>query len=133
MFLFHNKVHEPKTKLSKTNALKPEGYIILDHISQGSFGEVRHAKFLSEEDDFNLVVKIIDTNETSKEYVSKFLPRELDVMQKINHPYIVQTHSILQKKAILYIFMANAEKGKIITNYSFFKKLLIYLLVLNLI
>ncbi|XP_025417227.1 testis-specific serine/threonine-protein kinase 2-like [Sipha flava] len=126
MFLFHNKIHESKTKLSKTNALKPEGYIILDHISQGSFGEVRHAKFLSEEDDLNLVVKIIDTNETSKEYVSKFLPRELDVMQKTNHPYIVQIHSILKKKAILYIFMANAEKGKIIF-YSFFKKSLIYL------
>lgn len=120
MFLFHNKVNKSNTKLSKTNALKSEGYIILDHISQGSFGEVRHAKLLSEGNDLNLVVKIIDTNKTSKEYVSKFLPRELDVIQKINHPYIIHTHSILQKKAILYVFMAIANKGKII-NYSIFK------------
>jgi len=113
MFLFHHKTHKTDKISSNTNALKPEGYIILDHISHGSYGEVRHAKYISEENELNLVVKIIDTNQTSKEYVSKFLPRELDVIRKINHPYIIHTHSILQKKAVLFVFMSYAEKGKI--------------------
>lgn len=113
MFLFHHKTHKTDKRLSNTNALKSEGYIILDHISHGSYGEVRHAKHISEENELNLVVKIIDTNRTSKEYVSKFLPRELDVIRKINHPYIIHTHSILQKKAVLFVFMAYAEKGKL--------------------
>lgn len=112
MFLF-NKVHKTDKKLSNTNALKPEGYIILNHISNGSFGEVRHAKYINEDNELNLVVKIIDTEKTSKEYVSKFLPRELDVIRRINHPYIIHTHSVLQKKAILFVFMAYAEKGMI--------------------
>lgn len=113
MFLFHQKTHKSIKPLSKTNALKSEGYIILDHISNGSYGEVCHAKYKSEDNELDLVVKIIDTNQTSKEYVSKFLPRELDVIRKINHPYIIHTHSILQKKAVLFVFMAYAEKGKL--------------------
>lgn len=111
-FLFYNKPHKSDQKISKTNALKSEGYVILNHLSNGSYGEVCHAKYMSEDKELNLVVKIINTDQTSKEYVSKFLPRELDIIRKINHPYIIHTHSILQKKAILFIFMAFAEKGK---------------------
>lgn len=114
MFLFYNKTQKSDQKLSKTNALKSDGYIILNHISNGSYGEVRHAKYVYEENELNLVVKIIDMNQTSKEYVSKFLPRELDVIRRINHPYIIHTHSILQKKTVLFVFMAYAEKGKFI-------------------
>ncbi|VVC44543.1 Protein kinase domain,Protein kinase-like domain,Serine/threonine-protein kinase, active site [Cinara cedri] len=111
MLFFHKKDHKVGTQLSKTNTLKSEGYIILDHISTGGYGEVHHAKYIQDDKELNLVVKIIDTNLSSKEYVSKFLPRELDVIRKINHPYIVHTHSILQKKAILFVFMTYAEKG----------------------
>jgi len=111
MFLFFNKAMKSNKQLSKTNILKSEGYIILDHISNGSYGEVCHAKYIQEEKELNLVVKIIDTKQTSKEYVSKFLPRELDVIRQINHPYIIYTHSILQKKAVLFVFMAFAERG----------------------
>jgi len=116
MLFFNNKDQNLDKKLSKTNTLKSDGYIILDHIANGSYGEVRHAKH--KENKLNLVVKIIDANQMSKEYVSKFLPRELDV--KINHPYIIHTHSILQKRTILYIFMAYADKGKIINKHYIF-------------
>ncbi|XP_027838280.1 testis-specific serine/threonine-protein kinase 2-like [Aphis gossypii] len=114
MFLFFHKTMKSNKKLSKTNVLKSEGYIILDHISNGSYGEVCHAKYIQEEKELNLVVKIIDTKQTSKEYVSKFLPRELDVIRQINHPYIIYTHSILQKKAVLFVFMAFAERGDVL-------------------
>ncbi|XP_022182401.1 testis-specific serine/threonine-protein kinase 2-like [Myzus persicae] len=114
MFLFFNKSMKSNKELSKTNILKSEGYIILDHISNGSYGEVRHAKYIQEDKELNLVVKIIDTRQTSKEYVSKFLPRELDVIRQINHPYIIYTHSILQKKAVLFVFMAFAERGDLL-------------------
>jgi len=122
MLFFNNKDQKLNKKLSKTNTLKPDGYIILDHIANGSYGEVCYAKHIYEEKELNLVVKIIDTNKKNKEYVSKFLPRELDIIRKINHPYIIHTHSILQKRAILFIFMAYANKGKII-NKCFFKEL----------
>lgn len=113
MSFLHKKDDKLNVKFSKTNVLKSNGYIILDHISTGSYGEVRHAIYKHEDQELNLVVKIIDTNQSSKKYVSKFLPRELDIIRKINHPYIVYTYNILQKKAVLFIFMAYAEKGKI--------------------
>jgi len=124
MLFFNNKDQNLDKKLSKTNTLKSDGYIILGHIANGSYGEVRHAKHKNE---LNLVVKMIDTNQTSKEYVSKFLPRELDIIRKINHPYIIHTHSILQKRTILYIFMAYADKGKIINKYNVFQKIVKYI------
>lgn len=128
MFLFYNKTQKSDKKLSKTNTLKSDGYIILNHISNGSYGEVRHAKYVHEENELNLVVKIIDMNQTSKEYVSKYLPRELDVIRKINHPYIIHTHSILQKKAVLFVFMVYAEKGIIINvHYIYICKLVKYI------
>ncbi|XP_050436843.1 testis-specific serine/threonine-protein kinase 3-like [Adelges cooleyi] len=114
VFLFYNKTLETGYKLSTTNALQKEGYIILEHISHGSYGEVRHAKYVSENNEHDLVVKIIDTHQTSKDYVTKFLPRELDILRKINHPYIIYTHSILQRKAVLFVFMAYAGKGELL-------------------
>lgn len=112
MPFFHKKDHKTDAYLSKTNVLEHDGCTILEHISTGSYGEVRHAKYKHDDKEFDLVVKIIDTNQLSKQYVTKFLPRELDIIRSINHPYIVHTHSILQKKAVLFVFMANAEKGK---------------------
>ncbi|XP_050528128.1 testis-specific serine/threonine-protein kinase 2-like [Daktulosphaira vitifoliae] len=114
VFLFYNKTLETGYKTSTTNALRREGYIILDHISNGSYGEVRHSKYITENSEQDLVVKIIDTHQTSKDYVTKFLPRELDILRKINHPYIIYTHSILQRKAVLFIFMAYAGKGELL-------------------
>ena len=111
MSLFHVKTTKLDKDFSKTNILKSDGYIILDNISNGSYGEVRHAKYIQEDNELNLAVKIIDTRKTNKDYVSKFLPRELDIIRQINHPYIIYTHSILQKKTVIFVFMEFAERG----------------------
>lgn len=113
-FLFGKAHKSDKNAASNPFDLTSDGYIVLGHIANGSYGEVRHAKYVYGETEVNMVVKIIDTNQTSKDYVSKFLPRELDVIKKINHPYIIHVHSILQKRAILFLFMEYAIKGKYI-------------------
>jgi len=115
MSLFHSKTTKSDKDLSKTNILESDGYIILDHISNGSNGEVRHAKYI-QDNELNLAVKIIDTRQTNKDYVSKCLPRELDIIvRQINHPYIKYTHSILQKKAELFVFMEFSERDILIS------------------
>ncbi|XP_025204918.1 testis-specific serine/threonine-protein kinase 4-like [Melanaphis sacchari] len=76
-------------------------------IGEGSFSKVYLVKF-GEPDDENAVMvatKVINKNRVSNKFVEKFLPRELDVLVKLKHPYIVKAilNSIVTKKYELLI------------------------------
>jgi len=66
-------------------------------IGEGSFSKVYLAKFGDNENDSATLIatKVINKNRVSNKFVEKFLPRELDVMVKLRHPYIVQASIIL--------------------------------------
>ncbi|XP_015369789.1 PREDICTED: uncharacterized protein LOC107165873 [Diuraphis noxia] len=61
-------------------------------IGEGSFSKVYLAKFGDTENDKATLIatKVINKNRVSTKFVEKFLPRELDVMIKLRHPFIVQ-------------------------------------------
>lgn len=44
----------------------------------------------------DIACKVIDTRRTSKEYMCKFLPREMDIVKRLQHPYIVTVYTILE-------------------------------------
>lgn len=61
-----------------------------------------------------MACKVIDTAQAPRDYLTKFLPRELDVLIRINHPHIVHVSNIFQRRAKYFIFLRFAENGDLL-------------------
>lgn len=73
--------------------LETSGYDLAGNIGEGAYSKVK--LFYSRNLDHHVAVKIIDKRSAAKEFVKKFLPREIDILHKINHPNIVDCYEIL--------------------------------------
>ncbi|CAG5096951.1 Similar to ANK3: Ankyrin-3 (Homo sapiens) [Cotesia congregata] len=62
----------------------------------------------------SLACKIVNTSKAPQDVVRKFFPRELDILMKLDHPHVVQIHSIIQRRLKYYIFMQFAESGDLL-------------------
>lgn len=61
-----------------------------------------------------IATKIIDRNKAPNDFLRSFLPRELDIYQKINHPNIIKVYDILEIMHRVYIFMELADGGDLL-------------------
>lgn len=61
-----------------------------------------------------LACKVIDTAQAPRDYLTKFLPRELDVLIRINHPHIIHVSHIFQRRAKYFVFLRFAENGDLL-------------------
>ncbi|XP_018560846.1 testis-specific serine/threonine-protein kinase 1-like [Anoplophora glabripennis] len=103
---------------SEEGTLLSRGYKLLNKLGEGSYASVYLAELIGTTDDNEkpktLACKILDVSKAPKDFVKKFLPRELDILVRINHPHIIHIHSIFQRKTKYFIFMRNAENGDLL-------------------
>ncbi|XP_017847447.1 testis-specific serine/threonine-protein kinase 1 [Drosophila busckii] len=105
------------TRSSDIDALAQRGYNIGHKIGEGSYATVITAGYADESGHgVNLACKIIDKAKAPCDFVHKFFPRELEILTKLDHPNIIQIHSILQRGPKIFIFMRFAEKGDLLTH-----------------
>ncbi|XP_075210338.1 testis-specific serine/threonine-protein kinase 6-like [Lycorma delicatula] len=104
---------------SDKNLFALHGYTYDKLLGEGTYSKVWLVKYHKTSGDiihkeFLLACKIIDTGRSPKDFTKKFLPRELDILIKINHPHLIHLHSIYQRRKKLFIFMRYAEKGDLL-------------------
>ncbi|XP_061191127.1 testis-specific serine/threonine-protein kinase 1-like [Saccostrea echinata] len=92
--------------------LSSNGYRLGPKIGEGTYSNVRIAE--RTRDGEILAVKMIDKRNAKKNYVKKFLPRELEISTLVKHPNVIVTHDVLYQGESVYIMMDYAEKGDLL-------------------
>ncbi|CAF0971027.1 unnamed protein product [Rotaria sordida] len=81
-------------------------------IGTGSYAKVKRC--IREIDNKEFAVKIIDRDKAPADFVSKFLPRELDIIRTLDHPNIIKVQHILETKSLTLIIMEYASNGDLL-------------------
>nr|XP_053600476.1 testis-specific serine/threonine-protein kinase 1-like isoform X1 [Plodia interpunctella] len=108
---------ELKLTTSEQLTLQARGYSVIKKINEGSYAKVYLAEYRNPNKTDRtaiLACKVIDTSTAPKDFVKKFLPREIEMLIKLNHPHLVHTHSIFQRRYKYFIFMRYMEHGDLL-------------------
>lgn len=85
------------------------GYTFYQLLGEGTYAKVWLVNYSKPDDnvtrDYTLACKVIDNERSPKDFIKKFLPREIDILSKIRHPHLIHLHSIYQRKTRIFIFM----------------------------
>ncbi len=112
---------EPKNqmvpKVSDIKALQLNGFYLSKKIGKGAFATVYEAMFVDQKNGkkSKLACKIVNKAKTPRDFLSKFFQRELDILMKVEHRYLIQTHTILERNSKVFIFMNLASNGDILS------------------
>lgn len=96
------------SKISDHTAFQCRGYRFGRKIGEGSFSKVHLVNYEDPQTGGKLVLackRINKRNSAHLEYNTKFLSREIQIIQQIKHPNIIEVHSIFDRNETLYIFM----------------------------
>lgn len=96
---------------SEEKILSEQGYKVKKKLGKGSFGWVF---LLESKDKTQFACKVINRLNAPAEFTKKFLPRMIDILSKINHPYIIYVQNIFQNNNKFYIVMRYAENGDLL-------------------
>ncbi|KAJ8878061.1 hypothetical protein PR048_022524 [Dryococelus australis] len=94
--------------------MEQRGYHIKEKIGSGSYATVCRAEYVTSSKTTSLACKIIDKKKAPKYFLEKFFPRVLDILRKLEHPYIIPVHFILQRESRVFIFMTFAAGGDLL-------------------
>lgn len=101
-------------KYTNENVLLSKGFKIVKNLGKGAFGSVVLLEDFNSEPSRLLACKIIDSRKASPDYNLKFIPRELEILSKIEHPHIIFVHYIFSSQDKIFIVMRYAENGDLL-------------------
>lgn len=92
---------------SEVNTLEARGYKLIALLGKGSYANVYRAEYKRSAGSpaQTFACKVIDKKLVSKNFGTKFLPREIEVLGKVKHPHIIEVNSIFMRRDRYFIFM----------------------------
>ncbi|NWY00885.1 TSSK3 kinase, partial [Nothoprocta ornata] len=92
--------------------LLANGYQLGKTIGEGTYSKVKEA--FSKKHQKKVAVKIIDKREGPDEFIQRFLPRELQIVKRLDHKNIIRVYEMLESaEGKIYLVMELAEDGDI--------------------
>jgi len=107
-------------KKSDVSLLADKGYELIpcDRTSDSIIGEGAYSKvqlFYSTSLRKNVAIKIINKSSAPRDFVHHFLPREIEVLQRVRHQFIVEISEILTTNdGRIFIVMEYAQHGDLL-------------------
>ena len=94
--------------------LKQNGYELLDDppLGEGSYAKVRRA--YSRKLKLHVAVKIVDRKKAPDDFLKRFLPRELSIIQSIEHPHIIRVYDVMDIGDKVFVIMDIASGGDLL-------------------
>lgn len=94
--------------------LRQHGYELLDDppLGEGSYAKVRRA--YSRKMKLHVAVKIVDRKKAPDDFLKRFLPRELSIIQSLEHPRIIRVHEVLDIGDKVFVVMDIAAGGDLL-------------------
>lgn len=104
-------------KVSDIKALQLNGFYLSKKIGKGAFATVYESTFVDQKNGrkSKLACKIVNKAKTPRDFLTKFFQRELDILMKVEHRFLIQTHTILERNSKVFIFMSLASNGDILS------------------
>jgi len=88
-----------------------QGYNFGKTLGDGSYARVKQTECPN---NTTVACKIIDKKKAAKDFVTKFLPRELDILRRMNHDNVMKVVDIFDFPTKVFIMMEMADNGDLL-------------------
>ena len=107
------KQNQPQTAFDSAAALLAQyGYGLGEQLGKGSYAIVRAAA--SKKHKRRVAIKIISKKKAPEDYLTKFLPREIQVLKRLRHPNCISLLEAIETNTRIYLIMNLAENGDLL-------------------
>lgn len=83
--------------------LESQGFIVGKFLGQGSYASVRSAYDVNRK--HQVAIKIISKRKAPDDYLTKFLPREIEVIKLMKHPHLIQFFQVIETTTRFFLVM----------------------------
>lgn len=91
------------------------GYILGKSLGSGAYAKVKAATRLKDPGrGKECAIKIIDKTTAPPDVITKFIPREIDVLKSLDHKYIIKLLDVIDTPRTMYLIMELAESGDLL-------------------
>ncbi|KAF8110217.1 hypothetical protein N665_0086s0055 [Sinapis alba] len=106
----------PKTPKPQQGTILMDKYELGKLLGHGSFAKVFLARNINTCE--NVAIKVIDKDKIVKSGLVGHIKREISILRRVRHPYIVHLHEVMATKTKIYIVMEYVRGGDLYTKVS---------------